>query len=60
MNWVSVIVVGIFTIDMVIKTWICAFRPEWYNQYVLRLNNEVATDDIRSTHSSVNNVELGN
>ena len=27
MNWVSLIVVGIFTVDMVIKTWICAFRP---------------------------------
>jgi len=41
MNWISVIVIGIFTVDMVIKTWICAFRPDWYNEYVAQQNEEI-------------------
>ena len=39
MNWVSVIVVGLFTLDMVVKTWFLAFLPNSYREYIA---NDVA------------------
>lgn len=33
MNWVTTIVVGIFTADMIIKTWITAFNVKGYLDY---------------------------
>lgn len=34
MNWISLFVVGIFSIDMVIKTWVLTFNPDYYINYV--------------------------
>ena len=34
MNWISLFVVGIFSIDMIIKTWALSFNPDYYNNYV--------------------------
>ena len=34
MNWLYTIVVGLFTVDMVIKTWTIAVSPETYSQYL--------------------------
>jgi hypothetical protein len=36
MNWVTSFVVGLFTVDMIIKTWILSFKPEIYLDYVKR------------------------
>lgn len=36
MNWISLFVLGIFTADMVVKTWICSFKPNLYIEYVNR------------------------
>ena len=41
MNWISLFVVGVFTLDMIVKTWICAFRPEWYREYVAQQNRVI-------------------
>ena len=38
MNWFSVFLVGLFTIDMVIKTWTLSIYPNFYNEYVNRKN----------------------
>lgn len=54
MNWISLIVIGIFTVDMVIKTWICSFRPEWYNQYVAEQNIEVVPREVEVTATNNN------
>jgi len=34
MNWVGCIIVGLFTIDMIIKTWYLALHPSKYLAYV--------------------------
>lgn len=34
MNWISLFVVGIFSIDMIIKTWVIAICPNYYTDYV--------------------------
>jgi hypothetical protein len=34
MNWISLFVVGIFSIDMIIKTWVLSFNPNYYTDYV--------------------------
>lgn len=34
MNWISLFVVGIFSIDMIIKTWVIAIYPNYYTNYV--------------------------
>ena len=34
MNWISVFVVGVFTIDMVVKTWLITIKDNLYNDYV--------------------------
>ena len=34
MNWVNCIVVGLFTVDMIIKTWFVSVAPERYRKYV--------------------------
>ena len=34
MNWVSTFVVGLFTLDMVVKTWMVSIYPETYLKYV--------------------------
>ena len=35
MNWVSVILVGLFTVDMVFKTWYLALFPNRYSDYII-------------------------
>ncbi len=35
MNWVNTVIVGLFSIDMVIKTWYTTLYPESYRQYAL-------------------------
>ncbi len=34
MNWINTILVGIFSIDMVIKTWILTLKPSLYLDYL--------------------------
>lgn len=34
MNWISLFVVGIFSIDMIIKTWILSINPDYYTNYL--------------------------
>ena len=34
MNWISLFVVGLFSIDMIIKTWVIAIYPNYYTDYV--------------------------
>lgn len=34
MNWVTTIVVGLFTIDMIVKTWLVTLYPDTYLNYV--------------------------
>jgi hypothetical protein len=45
MNWVSVFVVGIFTIDMVIKTWLISVKDNLYNDYVARQQQQGNNND---------------
>ena len=40
MNWISTVIVGIFTLDMVFKTWLLSFNSNYYAQYV---NNNLKT-----------------
>ena len=40
MNWFSVFLVGLFTIDMAIKTWALAIYPNLYNEYVNQRNTD--------------------
>jgi hypothetical protein len=42
MNWVSVVLVGLFTADMVFKTWYLAFVPDRYRQYIAEEAGEAA------------------
>ena len=37
MNWISLFVVGVFSIDMVVKTWAVTLDPKKYLDYVARL-----------------------
>ena len=34
MNWVITLVVGLFTLDMVIKTWLVTLFPDTYLEYI--------------------------
>ena len=36
MNWINSIIVGIFTLDMIVKTWVLAISPNTYKDYVKR------------------------
>lgn len=40
MNWVSTFVVGLFTLDMVVKTWMVSIYPETYLKYVKDSNKQ--------------------
>lgn len=40
MNWISMFVVGFFSLDMVVKTWYTSFYPEKYLEYVRNKTNE--------------------
>lgn len=40
MNWISLFVVGIFSIDMIIKTWVISIYPNYYTDYVKRENGQ--------------------
>ena len=40
MNWISLFVVGIFSIDMIIKTWVITIYPNYYTDYVKRENGQ--------------------
>lgn len=42
MNWVHSVVVGIFTADMVVKTWYTTLNTEKYLDYVRNFNSETA------------------
>ena len=47
MNWVTSFVVGLFTLDMIVKTWILSFKPEIYLDYVKRKtvkNTEISSN----------------
>ena len=46
MNWVNCIVVGLFTIDMIMKTWFVTVVPERYRKYV---KEQGATDESQGT-----------
>tara|TARA_B100001248_G_scaffold256598_1_gene237864 strand:+ start:2850 stop:3320 length:471 start_codon:yes stop_codon:yes gene_type:complete len=49
MNWISLFVVGIFSIDMIIKTWVIAIYPNYYTDYVrqeLQQNNNNNNDNL--------------
>ena len=51
MNWISLFVVGVFTLDMMVKTWVCAFKPEWYLEYVAQQNREITPNEERQTEA---------
>ena len=34
MNWISLFVIGFFSLDMIIKTWYTSFYPDEYLEYV--------------------------
>ena len=38
-NWFTVFLVGMFTLDMIMKTWLVAINPESYHKYVNRKKN---------------------
>jgi len=40
MNWISLFVVGIFSIDMIIKTWIITINPTYYTNYVKQITQK--------------------
>ena len=50
MNWFSVFLVGLFTIDMVIKTWALSIYPNLYNEYVNKKN----IDEVDNNSQSAN------
>ncbi|VVU94470.1 hypothetical protein CPAV1605_192 [seawater metagenome] len=54
MNWISVFVVGIFTIDMIIKTWLITLKPDFYNQYVRNHLNAVNNNENNDVEVQVN------
>ena len=39
MNWVQTITVGIFSLDMIFKTWYITLNPDLYRQYTLKMTN---------------------
>ena len=41
MNGVYTVVVGIFTVDMVVKTWSLALKPDYYLDYMKKKTTEV-------------------
>lgn len=43
MNWVSTIVVGVFTFDMIVKTWLLTLFPQTYLDYVSEKTKKVST-----------------
>ena len=59
MNWIHTIVVGIFTVDMVFKTWYTSFNIDSYLRYVEenKPKNNLNTFRTRSRRASI--VELG-
>ncbi len=40
MNWISLFVVGIFSIDMIIKTWILSINPNYYTNYLKQITEK--------------------
>lgn len=34
MNWISMFIVGIFSLDMIIKTWVITIYPDYYTNYL--------------------------
>ena len=50
MNWFSVFLVGLFTIDMVIKTWALSIYPNLYNEYVNKKNIDGVDNNSQSAN----------
>lgn len=46
MNWVHTVVVGVFTVDMVLKTWYTAIHPNRYLKYVADSNKNNEDADV--------------
>ena len=44
MNWVSLVVVGVFSLDMIVKTWYLSFVPQKYRDYVNNIQEENNTE----------------
>ena len=56
-NWIAVFVVGLFTIDMVIKTWYLSFDPQKYITYMKNMkNNNTPLEDVKIDTSTVQKV----
>ena len=53
MNWITTIIVGTFTIDMVAKTWLLSFNPNFYLNYASK-KNKVIEIDSQENHSDKN------
>ena len=50
MNWFSVFLVGLFTIDMVIKTWALSIYPNLYNEYANKKNIDGVDNNSQSAN----------
>lgn len=46
MNWVHTIVVGLFTLDMMVKTWYITLYPDTYKQYLNKSAQTVPQTEI--------------
>lgn len=60
-NVIHTVVVAIFTLDMVVKTWLLSINPNSYLDYVNEVNDEIKSDRVQhvgSLSDRENNFEL--
>ena len=56
-NWISLFVVGAFTIDMVVKTWYVSIHP---NKYIKYMKSEVNGGEVNGCEVSLEDVKVDN
>ena len=56
-NWLSLFVVGMFTLDMIVKTWVVSINPNDYLKYVTdnqeKNENELLEEGLNNNHQKV-------
>ena len=58
MNWFTTFLVGLFTFDMIIKTWLLSFYPNYYLDYSERKNPKQKNIQNKVTNDEEETVEM--
>ncbi len=60
-NWITIFIVGIFSFDMVMKTWLLSYQPDKYKKYIVKSikNRMKSSPEIKET-DELRNIRVNN